>query len=383
MKKLLIFLGGYLPASGYGGPVTSVSNLTAHLGGDYEIRIVASDHDFRKTERLGGIEPGWNRVGAALVRYLPEAEFTRARFGQIMDEVLPDAVYLSSIFHDRMNRPALQAAAEREIPVILAPRGELDPGALRRGMWKKTVYYRSLRALGVYRKIYFHATCESEAEAVCRLLKADPARVFLLPNLPAPHREKTSLDKRVGRLRIMICSRILPNKNQLTAIEAVCRLPFPAECDIFGPVEDAAYWERCRQAMDSAPEQIRFRFGGAIPADRVSEELLRHDCFLLPTAFENYGHSISEALLHDCPVIISRGTTPWDGVREAGCGWTVPPEEPEGYVRALTELGGMDSAAYAALIERLREFCRETIRSEELKRGYRRMFDRVIKERNR
>lgn len=82
------------------------------------------------------------------------------------------------------------------------------------------------------------------------------------------------------------------------------------------------------------------------------------------------------------PEFISRGTTPWDGVREAGCGWTVPPEEPEGYVRALTELGGMDSAAYAALVGRLRKFCRENIRSEELKQGYCGMFDRVIKGKN-
>ena len=62
------------------------------------------------------------------------------------------------------------------------------------------------------------------------------------------------------------------------------------------------------------------------PKDELRAELLRHDCFLLPTAFENYGHSISEALLHDCPAVISRGTTPWDDVAQADCGWTVPPE---------------------------------------------------------
>ena len=378
----MIFLGGYLPAKGYGGPVTSVANFAAHLGSVFDIYIVASDHDFGKTTPIPGIPSGWNRVGPCSVRYLPESEFTRTRFRQLLEEIRPDMMYMSSIFHHRMNYPLQREAKRLGIPVVLCPRGELHPDALRRSALKKRAYYTLMRVTGHYRRLYFHTTCDSETDAVLRLLKADPDRVRQLPNFPAKREEKPNTEKRPDSLRVMVCARILPNKNQLTAIEAVKQLSFPTVCDIYGPIEDEAYWEQCRLAMAGAPGYIQFYYGGLLSSEQVGEELLRHDCFLLPTAFENFGHSICEALLHDCPVVISRGTTPWDDVQQAGCGWTVPPEAPEGYAKALSELGAMNTAAYSALIRRLRDYCAERFHPEELKQAYCAWFDRVITGRN-
>ena len=379
----MIFLGGYLPACGYGGPVTSVSNLVTQLGQDYDFRIVCSDHDFGKTEPLPGIAPGWNSVGSAKVLYLPEAELNRTKFREILGEERPDLMYLSSIFHHKMNFPLEREAKSLGIPLILAPRGELDAAALRRGAAKKQVYCTAMRLLGVYRDLHFHTTCETEARAVQERLHVRPERIHQLPNLPAPGMRKDSVYKQPDRLRIMICSRILPNKNQLLAIEAVKKLAFPTVCDLYGPVEDEAYWAQCRQAMADAPAHIKFHSGGLLSSAQVGRELLRHDCLLLPTAFENYGHSISEALLHDCPVVISRGTTPWDDVQAAGAGYTAPLDEPERFTEALREIGEMDAAAYAALLDRLRRYCDEKIRPDGLRKSYSDMFEQVRLERKR
>ena len=377
MKKILILLGGYLPAAGYGGPVTSISNLVLHMGEAYEMYIAASNHDFGKTEPLSGIRPGWNSVGNAKVQYLPDSERTGRRLGEIMDQIRPDLLYMSSIFDHRFNFPAQQEARKRGIPILLAPRGELDDGALRHSGAKKRAYCAAMRLAGAYRGMYFHTTCAAEAEAVKKRLKVSAGRVFCVPNLPAGIRQKERVDKESGSLRIMICARILPNKNQLLAIEAVNRLSFPVRCDLYGPVEDREYWELCQKAMETAPANVSFQYGGLLSPAQVGEELLRHDCFLLPTAFENYGHAISEALLHDCPPVISRGTTPWDWIEAAGCGYTVPSYRPEGFTEALRELGGMGPEAYQELLLLLRRSRDEKLSPEGLKKSYSEMFEKA------
>ena len=63
MKKIMVFIGGYLPGEKYGGPVSSISNFVELMGDDYEIRIVCSNHDFKETTPYPNIKSGWNRVG--------------------------------------------------------------------------------------------------------------------------------------------------------------------------------------------------------------------------------------------------------------------------------------------------------------------------------
>ena len=377
MKKVLIFLGGYLPARHYGGPVTSMKNMIEHLGDDIEFFLVVSNHDLGSSDPLPGISSGWNTVGKAKVLYLYDCEFTKKRFVGILKQCRPDIVYMSSIFYHKMNMPALLAARSLKIPVILCPRGELDQGALCHSRLKKGLYYRILRFLGVYRRIFFHATCEEEANAVHSRLHVPGSRVYMIPNLPASQRSKETIDKRQGTLSVMISSRILPNKNQLLGIQAVSRLSGDIVCDIFGPVQDQEYWASCCKQILEAPANIKFNYKGELSPEEVGTELLRHDCFLLPTAFENYGHAISEAILHDCPVVISRGTTPWDDVQEFGAGFTAPLSSTEAFTDALNCLLQMDSLAYKDLLDRLHIYRDTKIRLSEIKASFISMFDSV------
>ncbi|MBR4731246.1 MAG: hypothetical protein IK081_00600, partial [Lachnospiraceae bacterium] len=72
MKKIMIFIGGYLPGKKYGGPVTSISNFADYLGDEYEIRIVCNNHDLKETAPYKNISEGWNQVGKANVLYLED-----------------------------------------------------------------------------------------------------------------------------------------------------------------------------------------------------------------------------------------------------------------------------------------------------------------------
>ena len=107
MEKILIFIGGYLPAKKYGGPVTSIVNLVDNLSFRFEFFIVSNNHEFGEKEPLADIHDGWNSVGNAQVLYLPEEKYSYREFSKIIKEIKPNFVYISSIFYYKMNFPVI------------------------------------------------------------------------------------------------------------------------------------------------------------------------------------------------------------------------------------------------------------------------------------
>ena len=96
--KVMFFYSGYLPGEKYGGPVSSLFNLTELLGDVCELYLVCTNHDLHDKTPYKNIEPGWNQVGKVSVMYLPDEEMTSRRYDQLLEEVKPDLLYSSSIF---------------------------------------------------------------------------------------------------------------------------------------------------------------------------------------------------------------------------------------------------------------------------------------------
>lgn len=68
--------------------------------------------------------------------------------------------------------------------------------------------------------------------------------------------------------------------------------------------------------------------------------LSNYDAFLFPTKGENYGHVIYEALAAGCvPVISDR--TPWLDLEENGCGYVVPLEDQDDFIKTIKELAAI------------------------------------------
>lgn len=60
-----------------------------------------------------------------------------------------------------------------------------------------------------------------------------------------------------------------------------------------------------------------------------------YNCIILPTKGVNYCFSVKEAFSYGCPVIISKGTTPWGDI-DCIAGYTVDEIMPAGYGKALS-----------------------------------------------
>lgn len=379
MKKIYIFIGGYLPAKNYGGPVTSIANLVLNLENKYEFRIVTSDHEFNEKKKLNGIRNGWNDVYGAKVLYLNETQFNYKHIKKILMEDEVSMIYLSSVFHYKLNYPVVRAAKELNIPVLLAPRGELCENALAIGRKKKMLFIKLLRMLGYFDKLYYHTTSEEEYLATNELLKIDKKRIFLLPNMHGKNNTEKSIKKKKDRLNILFIARISKKKNLLYAIKIVNKLQYNIQFDIYGPIEDADYWKECQLEISKSPSNINIKYCGSLNPLDTKNIYKNYDCFLFPTFSENYGHVIVEAMLSSCPIVISKGTTPWDDIDKHG-GFTIPLDEPNQFIDVLNNISHMDENEYLKLKINLNIYKDKKFNTEKLILDYINMFNKCESE---
>ena len=376
--KICIFYGGYLPGEKYGGPVTSIYNFTELFGDDNNIFIVCSNHDLNDNKPYIGIKSGWNIVGKAKVLYLSESEFSKQKYIEIIDSIKPDILYVSSIFSARINYPLFSISKERKVPLLLAPRGELNNTALKRKKIKKSLYLMLLRISGKLKNVIFQATSEEERHNIIHNLGVNKEKVFLLPNIPSLPRPKLCLNKEKGSLKVCFVGRIVANKNLLFAIEAVQRSKCNVIFDIFGAKEDATYWKQCVAAIKQSPQNIQINYRGVLSPLKMNELYCNYDCLTSPTLFENYGQAIVESMLHDTPVIISEGTTPWNNIIDFNAGYVITLDKQSEFTKTIDNIGFMEKSEYYNLVNNLRVYCKETFKYDELIHEYNKAFSKII-----
>ena len=83
-------------------------------------------------------------------------------------------------------------------------------------------------------------------------------------------------------------------------------------------------------------------FVGPKFGDALSAEYDNCDCLVLPSFTENFGATIVDAMAHGKPCIASK-FTPWQELRERGCGWWVG-NDPESLADALMDMMLLDDS---------------------------------------
>ena len=229
--------------------------------------------------------------------------------------------------------------------MIIAPRGELAPGALAIKSARKQSFLSTARALGLFAGARWQASSDEEARDL-RSLFGSGARIAKAPDLLSAeyrHFRPSQYLKRRGKLDIVFLSRVTPKKNLHLALEALRRLEGAITFRIVGPIDDSNYWMRCGKLALTLGSNIRVEYVGPIGASEVSDWLGRHGLFLLPTANENFGFVILEALLAGCPVLIS-DQTPWRDLSAKGIGWDLPLAQPDLMLATLQHCVAMDAS---------------------------------------
>lgn len=345
--RVLATCGCFEPGFRGGGPVRSLVAILASLPEHVDLLLVTRDRDLGSSAPYPGLSGRWVDRTRSRVFYLDThrpGQWWRLWRALRRDKF--DLLYVNSLWAPVFTvLPAIAARLGliRVATVLIAPRGELSPGALSLKSAKKRLFLRWWEPFLHGMDVLWHASTQHEAADI---RSAFPwARVEInedqsrLPPQPLP-----VTGPRPGPARCVFVSRISPKKNLELALRALLLVRGQVEFDIYGPREDAGYWARCQALIALLPPTVRVRYRGELPPAAVRDAFHAYDAFIFPTLGENFGHVIAESLSASCPVICS-DTTPWTDVLDKGGGQVVRELTAAGLAAALQSVVSMSPEA--------------------------------------
>jgi len=320
--RVLVTSAGFEPGFRGGGPIRSLAGVVDTISENTDLYLITRDRDLGASGPYPGLSGQWIRRGGARVFYLntrrPGKWFGLWRH---LRAVRFDLVYVNSLWDPLFTVIPLVAVRLHLIgaaSVLIAPRGELAPGALSLKSGKKRLLLGPWLGFLNGMNPVWHASSDKEASQIRALTPGAYVEVnqdqVSLPLEPLP---PTVADE--GPIRLVFIGRISPVKNLYSVLAALEGLSKPVLLDIYGPVEDGGYWAKCQLIIRRLPSHVRVTYRGELAPQEVRCTFSKYDAFMFPTLGENFGHIVAESLSASCPVICS-DTTPWTGVLEAGGG---------------------------------------------------------------
>lgn len=388
MTTILTLLDYYLPGTLAGGALRSIANLVATLGDEFEFRVITRDRDALADAPYPGVTRGtWQSVGRAKVMYVAPEELRPATVRRLITDTPHDVLYLNSLFSRVFTLSVLGYRRARMIPakpMVLAPRGQLTPGAISIKGARKGAFLAAARIAGLFHEVIWQASSPDEEREIHEHIDTPGAAadVVVAPDLPTPWDELAAIGhrrKRAGSLDATFVSRIVRKKNLSTAIELLRGMRAPTAFDVYGPPEDPQYLRECEAAMATLPPHVKARYVGALEYHEIVSAFARYDLFLFPTLGENYGHVVIEALAAGCPVAVS-DRVPFRDLERCGAGWVVPLEEPQRFRAALEACAAMEPEEHAGMSAAAREYARRIITDPVPIEQNRRLFARAARE---
>ncbi|MBC8011603.1 MAG: glycosyltransferase, partial [Burkholderiales bacterium] len=261
---------------------------------------------------------------------------------------------------------AAQSARLHRAPLILAPRGMLEPWALAHHVWKKRLAAAFIQPRALAAVTGWHATSQQEADHF-RTLPAwlrppeiinhksqiinKPAPSCVAPNGIAPPDPASAAPARAAWLaaypklhdtRVALFYGRLHRKKRVAELIALWRSrPRPGwTLLVAGIPGDYTIADLAALAGADSASPIVVADGGPLPQPYALADL-----FLLPSHSENFGQAVAEALAAGVPALVT-DTLPWrelDAVSAGRCvSWT-------DYPAALDALLALPPPALAAL----------------------------------
>jgi len=234
-----------------------------------------------------------------------------------------DVVHVHALF-SYATIPGCRAAAHAPVPYVLRPLGTLSDWSLGHRRWKKKPYYALLERSHLAMASAIHVTSDAEAEDVARLGYGDRARVIPL-GVDVDERLWVDAPRRAAvdrPLRLLFLSRLHEKKNVpllLRALAGGAGASRGVELTIAGD-GDPRYRAELTSLVDQLGLGARVRFIGHVSGEEKRRALADADCFVLPSAHENFGLAVAEALAAALPVIVTPGVALAPNVVAAGAG---------------------------------------------------------------
>jgi glycosyltransferase involved in cell wall biosynthesis len=273
-------------------------------------------------------------------------------------EKRPDLVHSNGLWHP-LNHWSSSAARNHHIPLVIQPRGMLEPWALAWKSGKKRLALRLYQQRDLESAAILVATAEQEAEHFRQFGLRQP--IAVIPNgvdlEVALANQRGGSARPDGLRRALFLSRIHPKKGLLNLLE-VWSLVDPRDwiLQIAGP-DEGGHLAEVLTAAERLGITDRVQYIGELDDDAKWGVYRDANLFILPTFSENFGVVVAEALAQGLPVITTTGT-PWQELQARNCGWWVEPTV-DGLVGALRDAVAKEPAQLRQMGVRGTEFAHE------------------------
>ncbi len=369
----MIFCDFYLPSYKSGGGMWTIVNLVERFHHQYDFYIVTRNYDSKADRKPYTTvkTDEWNRTGNASVYYFSPKNLSRKVFAGLINEIKPHAFFLNSVFA----APVIKFLSARrnktisDIPVIIAPCGEISAPGLSIKPLKKKVFLQFTKSINLYRNIIWKASSETEKNEIKEVFGPDE-EIWVAPDLTP----KTILPgfkpelkpfKESGSAKFVFVSRITKKKNIHFFLERLRNIKSEKiEFMIIGPPEDADYLKKCQAAAEKLPKNILVTFAGAFRYDEALEKMCESHFFVLPTLNENFGYVCIEALAAGCPLLLSDRTI-WNDIENYKVGWETSLDDYSIWDNRIKECVDMDDSEYRLMSAAARQYAVEWLTKPE------------------
>lgn len=351
--RVLVMVDWFDPGFKAGGPIRSCVNFAHYLKNDLQIFILTTDRDLGDSQPYPGIQADtWiTYYDKVKVFYASPAWLSLQSIKKAIQQIAPDAVYVNSMYSKYFSiyPVLLRRSGSFKAKLVLAPRGMLKESAVRFKSYKKNIFLRLYKLLGLHRQVHFHCTDETEVRDVKKHFGNVPST--LLANVNGMQQQlQLRNNKEPGNVKMIFIGRIHPIKNLHYLLSSLRDVKQQVHLTVIGSLEDVNYWQLCQKLIEELPANILVDYKGELSHDLLSPLILQHDLFVLPTTGENFGHAIFEALAAGRPVLIS-DQTPWKSLSQYKAGWDLPLSAPQEFTGTIEKVAAMNN-------DELNEWCR-------------------------
>lgn len=210
-------------------------------------------------------------------------------------------------------------------PYVLSPHGMLYPTALAVKSWKKKILLNLWFNKDIMEAACLHATCQQEAEYCRQFGYKGP--IAVIPNAVV-FPEGVDIKKSIyrdpkDRRQIGFLGRLHPIKKVEKIIYAIDKL----SDDIKGKISfqimgkyDDRYEQWLKEEVKRLYLEDAVEFVGFVSGKEKYDRLSKLSALMVPSAQENFGMIVPEALICGTPVYASLGT-PWGELNDYNAGW--------------------------------------------------------------
>lgn len=347
-KRILISIDWFVPGYKAGGPIQSCANLIAHLKEEFDFWVITRNTDYCSDEPYNDVlSDSWNALEKNVhAYYFSQKKLNSTNLYKVIRDVNADIVYINGVYSFYFSvLPIFFSKALRVRQILIAGRGMFAPGSINVKGEKKRLFFRIVKALGLYKNVAFHATNKVEQDDI-RAILGDQMDIKIAPNLPKVLSTilPAARHKEVGKLKVISVARISPEKNTKFALEVLSNYRGTGKIlfDIYGPVYNSDYWEECQKVMSQLPLNVTVTYHGSLENSLIHEKLSQYHLMFLPTRGENFGHIILESLMAGCPVLIS-DKTPWKNLQDFEAGFDLQLDDQQSFIDVLANFVHLDA----------------------------------------